>query len=160
MITLVNSHNIAISKEDRYKLYNRQPITVVGVSVPVWFEKGNTSEPACEIFSLYKITNEEKDYQIKQSPTGYEINLPQPNSELEGLLKNLDQEVLASLGIQREIPKSIQLLNYEDGGFGEMFFRNFYKSSLIIDGEKTKIPLSIIHSIEIISLENLVETLD
>ena len=64
MLTLVISHNINLSREERYNLHQGKPVTTVGVSVPVWFEKGNTSEPAQEVFVLYRLTNTSDDYAL------------------------------------------------------------------------------------------------
>ena len=58
MATLTISHYIYLTKEQRYALHERQPIEAIGISVPVWFNKGNTSEPAKEIFCKYQIANE------------------------------------------------------------------------------------------------------
>jgi hypothetical protein len=159
MLTLVTSHNIALSKEQRYKLHAGESVTAIGISIPVWFQKGNTSEPAQEVFATYKISNDSGDFQIKTNDQGYEINLPQPNPEMQKYLENIDQDILDTLGIQREMPTSKKLLDFEDGGNAGMYFRQFAKSNLVIDGEKTKIPLSIIHSVEIHSLDDLLDTL-
>lgn len=160
MLTLVNSHNIALSKEQRYKLHAGETIQAIGVSIPVWFEKGNTSEPANEVFVQYKLSNQTQDFQIKTITTGYEINLPQPNPELEQQLAEIDEKILATLGIQKETPNSQKLLDYEDGGNKGMYFRQFSRSNLIIDGKKTNTPLSIIHSVEIHAIDDLIETLN
>ena len=57
MITLATSHNIYLTHEDRYALVKGQTVESVGVSVPVWFIKGTTSEPAVEVFCKYVLTN-------------------------------------------------------------------------------------------------------
>lgn len=159
MLTLVISHNIALSKEQRYKLHNRETIDTVGVSVPVWFEKGNTSEPAQEVFVAYKLTNSTEDFAIKMTKDGYEINIPQPNPELESQLQSVNANVLEALGVQKEIPTSKNLLDVGDGGSAYIQFRQFAKSGLVIDGKKTKKTLSIVHSVEIRTNEELKQTL-
>ena len=55
MATLTVSHYIYLSREQRYELNDGKDIEIVGICVPVWFQKGNTSEPAQEIFCKYKI---------------------------------------------------------------------------------------------------------
>jgi hypothetical protein len=56
---------------------NKEKIEVIGASVPVWFYRGNTSEPAKEIFSKYILTNLETNEAILRTKEGYQINLPQ-----------------------------------------------------------------------------------
>lgn len=160
MLTLVISHNINLSREERYKLHKGEPVTTVGVSVPVWFEKGNTSEPAQEVFVTYRLTNTKNDYAIKMSKDGYDINIPQPNPELEAQLREVNQEVLDALGVQKEIPTSKMLLDGADGGLEKMQFRQFAKSGLIVDGQKTKKTLSIVHSVDIRRTEDLKTSMD
>jgi hypothetical protein len=77
MLTLSISHNIFLSHEQIVSLATGQPVEAVGVSVPVWFYKGNTSEPAKEVFCKYKLTNVTEDYPVTTLARGYKINLPQ-----------------------------------------------------------------------------------
>ena len=78
MTTLIISHYLYLNREQRYLLHeNKEPIEVHGISVPVWFQKGNTSEPAKEVFCKYRITNETTTKSITATNCGYLINLPQ-----------------------------------------------------------------------------------
>lgn len=77
MRTLIILHNIHLSKNEIKSLVKREPVKVIGTSVPVWFYKGTTSEPALEVFCEYILTNQEPDYSIITNEKGYQINLPQ-----------------------------------------------------------------------------------
>lgn len=159
MTTLIVSHIIALTKEQRYQLYNKENVCVVGVSIPVWFDKGNTSEPAKEVFVEYTLTNTSEEYAIKATKVGYEINMPQPNLYLENKLKELSPTMLEALDIEKEIPTAKNLLDEVDGGTESLRFRQFLKTNLIVDGRKTNKNLSIVHNIEIIKQETLMETI-
>jgi hypothetical protein len=76
-IVLSISHNIFLTEEERQRIYAHEPLEVLGVSVPVWFYRGSTSEPASEVFCKYVLTNIEEDYPITVIDSGYRINLPQ-----------------------------------------------------------------------------------
>ena len=73
--TLAIGHSLFLTREERYALFNGESICVIGVSVPVWFYKGVTSEPAIEVFANYKLSNSDHT-SIKHVKTGYEIVLP------------------------------------------------------------------------------------
>lgn len=81
VLTLTVSHHIFLTPEEGKTLSDGKPIEVVGYSVPVWFFKGNTSEPAGEVFCVYTLTNQPDDYPIKTLNKGYKINLPQLASD-------------------------------------------------------------------------------
>jgi hypothetical protein len=54
MLTLTVSHNIFLTKKQRYELsVVESTLEVIGISFPVWFYKGKTSEPAKEVFCKY-----------------------------------------------------------------------------------------------------------
>jgi hypothetical protein len=76
-IVLSISHNIFLTEKQRAQIDAREVVEAVGVSVPVWFFKGSTSEPASEVFCKYILTNIEEDYPIQATENGYKINLPQ-----------------------------------------------------------------------------------
>lgn len=100
MATLVIAHNIFLTKEERYKLHSGEPIEVTGVNVPVWFEKGNTSEPAQEVFCKYRITNTKENKAIVPFDEGYNISIPKE-------------------------AETIKLLDIKDGGCEWLYFRQY-----------------------------------
>ena len=159
MLTLVVSHNITLTREQRYKLHAGETIDVVGVSVPVWFEKGSTSEPANEVFASYKLMNDKQASPIKTVQGGYHINMPQPNPEAEAEIKEMPPEVLSTLGINANFPNAKSLLDFKDGGSEYLQFRQYAKTNLVVDGTKTRTPLNIVHCVEIRPIEDLIETL-
>lgn len=122
MATLIISHNLYLNYEQRYALHERNAVEVIGVSVPVWFRQGNTSEPAKEIFCKYKITNEFKTKSIISNEAGYTINLPQIIEFKSG---KLEQEVQSF--VNNNMPTSKKLLDIKDGGSEWLEFRHFTK---------------------------------
>lgn len=125
-LMLIVSHSIYLTKTDRYRLIRGEDVEVIGVSIPVWHYKGDTSEPAQEVFCKYKLSNspEKRDQPIASGPEGYEMNLPQypegwkpplPISD-EGWRRNL----LAKAHHENELknwPKTAEnLRDIRDGG--------------------------------------------
>lgn len=161
MLSLIVSHIIGLTRKERYKLNKGGSVTVVGTSTPVWFEKNNTSEPATEVFAIYKITNKKNGQPIKTTAEGFEMNLPQSNPEAEKEIKSLaiPESILEALGIGKKLPDASSLLDFQDGGSEFLHFKQFARSKLIVEGEKTKIPLNIIHCVEIKPIEDIEETL-
>lgn len=105
-------------------------IEVIGVSVPVWFHKGSTSEPAREVFCKYKIINKNENVPIFRNKTGYEINLP----------KYIDGE--KKLVIKK-------LLDKKDGGEECIRYKEYNKVM------QNKIYYNLIHYVEIFPKEKL-----
>ena len=55
-ICLTVSHNVFLSREQRYALVADKAVRTLGVSVPVWLKKsGKTDEPAEEVFCWYEL---------------------------------------------------------------------------------------------------------
>ncbi len=77
MLTLAVSHNVFLTDQQIIDLSVGTPVQVIGVSIPVWFFKGNTSEPAIEVFCNYYLTNTPEEYPITAIEDGYQINIPQ-----------------------------------------------------------------------------------
>lgn len=75
MKTLTIAHSISLTAEQFEMLKNNKPVETFGVSVPVWFFKGNTSEPAEEVVCSYKLLRNSKN--VSQiTPKNYIINIP------------------------------------------------------------------------------------
>jgi hypothetical protein len=77
--TLSIAHHVFLTRDERYALHNKEIIKTIGVSLPIWFCKGSTSEPGEEVFCEYILTNEEKKEadSVIIADTGYKINIPQ-----------------------------------------------------------------------------------
>lgn len=131
MLTLTISHNIFLTRDQRYLLTNKESIEVIGVSVPVWFYKGNTSEPAKDIFCKYILTNDSKSDPIMPLKEGYKINLP---------IKVEDSSV------------EKRLLDITDGGTECLFYREYNKVY-----KPTQYDL--IHFVQIMPIEMMEKTL-
>ena len=148
-ITLSIVHNIYLNKEERYLLHRGKKITVVGSSLPVWFYKGDTSEPAEEVFCKYILTNKKgkKDVSpIEITKQGYKINLPQLPEGYK------DPEVLTDVQWRKMTNKqksdwydanakpitSEKLLDYPDGGVKSLTFKVLEIKKIVSDDKKIK----------------------
>ena len=134
MLTI--SHYIYLTREERYQLFNQTSVVTIGVSVPVWFNKGTTSEPANEVFCKYVIMNDKSSKNILQTHEGYNINLPKKFSNFKIEEKSV-----------------IRLLDAEDGGCEEMIFKQYSK---VIRNNKS---YNAVHFVEIKPIELLFSTL-
>lgn len=143
MATLTISHYIYLTKKQRYDLHEGHEVNILGVSVPVWFDKGSTSEPAKEVFCKYKLTNEKLNQAIIANEEGYHINLPQKQD-----LSNQFDSVL-----NFKIPTSDKLLDTKDGGVESLEFRQYNKI------HKDEYHFNVVHFVEIKPHELLLETL-
>ncbi len=111
--TIVINHILYFTPEQRIGLVrNRISTALVGISIPVWFNQGKSTEPAKEVFCQYTVTNEPKDMMVAALPTGYRINLPQPKP-------------LADESEENSAPDLNKLGNAEDGGSGWLIFKQF-----------------------------------
>ena len=146
MIPLVCiSHNLFLTKEERYSLYNDRKIKIVGVSTPVWFyDKEATSEPAKEIFCEYTINCSGKQVNsVNVLRDGYEIFIAKnPDS-------NLPTNIKKYFFNKEYIPCAKYLLDIKDGGAEWLGFK-------IHDQREN---MDVIHSIEIQKMENLLDSL-
>lgn len=74
MATLTVSHYIYLTKEQRYDIHNGKEVSVIGTSVPVWFQKGTTSEPAQEVFCEYTLNNKDERKFIEAKNGAYFVS--------------------------------------------------------------------------------------
>lgn len=155
MITLVISHYIYLNRDERYKLFNGESVETLGVSVPVWFDKGSTSEPAKEVFCQYLVKNNRNHEVIKTLKDGYEINLPQSIAFLKKMKEGFDEkQLLDHIKGNDFFDRSIRLLDAEDGGAEWLEFKQYASMRL----KKKKI--EVVHSVEIKDISILQQTLN
>lgn len=131
MLTLTISHHLFLTKNERYKITNGEPIEIIGVAIPVWFLKGTTSEPAKEIFCKYSIFNQGDTEPIFSTKEGFQLNLPT-------MIENQDATKL--------------LLDIKDGGTECLFYREFNQV-------KKPVQYDIIHYVQIMPIEMMEQTL-
>ena len=140
------SHNIFLTKEERYRLYESGNIEVVGVSIPVWFNKNETTEPAIEVFCKYYFQCNNKNFQknIEIADDGYEINLFKNN-----IFNGMSNKIKKYFKMRENayIPNAKSLLDVRDGGSEWCNFKSYDSH------------YNIIHSIEIQKIENLTKSL-
>lgn len=157
--TLAISHYLHLTKTERYAWQSGQIIDVVGVSVPVWFYKGVSSEPAVEVFCRYRLLTSSEGIIIKHVKDGYEITIPQKPSkewvplpdEVWNVLSSQEQEQWYEKNEPE--PSLKMLLDIKDGGGQFLAFRQYSKV------RKNKKVLNVVHFMEIKDMENLTKTL-
>lgn len=159
MLTLIISHNIHLERAERYNLANGLEVNVVGVSVPVWYFRGNTSEPAGEIFCKYILTNKPNEFPVSIHDQGYRINVPQipANTELRKKPKdweryNLQQRIEWYKRYNFPINGS-DLMDLKDGGL-EFLRYNHYQKLMGYGGG-----INVTHMIHINKMEMLISSL-
>ena len=137
-LTLTVSHNVFLTREQRYNLFDGQEIEVTGVSTPIWYYQGQTSEPGNEVFCKYKLIPNEYKMLVKHTDVGYDIYLPSKMEDLESNKSN---------------PLTVKnILDLKDGGIEWIAFRQFAKA------KKNKKTVNIIHFVEIKTIEELVDS--
>lgn len=157
MLTLTILHNIYLSKEQRYSLATGNTIEIIGISVPVWFYQGSTSEPAREIYCKYTLeNNKDKKSGVFFNKDGYKINIPQfpKNYKIPKLKDKLMAMNKYEEWYKNNIPVSGKdMLDLEDGGIKYMEFREYGKFIYGVD------VIGLMHTIEIKPVESLIKTL-
>lgn len=158
MIALSILHNVFITPEDIQKLKNKEDVTVVGCSVPVWYSRGTTSEPAEEVFCRYKLTTKSELLPVRIMKTGYHINIPawpedykEPDMPVE-VWKKLSEREREVWMHENQVPPSLKrLLPIEEGGNNKLLFKE-------IQGDRVKKDI-IIHVIELKTMDYLESTI-
>jgi len=138
------SHNIFLTREQRYDIYRGEKVEVVGVSVPVWFyNKVEVSGPSSEIFCKYIIANDDINQSkgIEITEEGYEIYLSSGEGSMSKIKKFFKK--------RDYIPFSKLLIDVKDGGAEWINFKVYDISDKV----------TTIHSIEIQKIETLNESL-
>jgi hypothetical protein len=161
IVTLSVSHSLFLTEKQRYDLHQGKTIKVIGVSMPVWFFKGSTSEPAEEVFCKYTLNNKKGNAYVQATKNNtYIINLPQvPDDYKEGILSNEQWRKMTggekSLWYKSNpIPlSSKKLLNTKDGGCQSLSFQ--IQHEINVDNTKS----NIIHFVLIKKIEELNESL-
>ena len=137
-LTLTVSHNLFLERDKRYSLFNGNEITSVGVSVPVWYYRGKTSEPGNEVFCKYTLIPTDYKIFVKHNDEGYEIYLPKNSFNPED---------------NRANPLTLKnILDHKDGGIEWIAFRQFGQA------KRNKKKVDIIHFVEIKTIEELEKT--
>lgn len=135
MLTLTVSHNIFLTRQQRYELCQTDVVlSVVGVSVPVWFLGGRTSEPAREVFCKYLLSITDNSTAVRKHSEGYIINLPKALSN-----------------VSRTVPEL--LMDPEDGGQSMIQYKEYS------NGRSKNRTYRVIHTVEIYDMTVLDESL-
>jgi len=135
VLTLTVSHNIFLTKEQRYLFAEPDAeIEAMGVSVPVWYLNGKTSEPAIEVFCKYKLKIDDGKKAVAKFDEGYNIFLPP-------FLDNSN------------LPIGIMIRDSKDGGKESLQYKEYSRI------KKKTINYSVIHIIEIYDDQRLISTI-
>jgi len=145
-VTITVLHNIFLTRDERYKLAEGGDVEVVGVSVPVWFRKGKTTEPASEVFCKYRIGNAPVSTPLTTYEEGYVVNLPQ-EGEVAVAIKATGEEIPSAA------PHPKMLKDIKDGGCAHMQFKQYTKV------RKGRNIFNLLHFVEIKEMETLLDTL-
>jgi hypothetical protein len=161
MLSLTIHHNIHLSKAQRDALHAGEDVTVVGVSVPVWYVNKTTTEPAKEVFCHYYLRNPRKEVPIQIMSDGYEIALPYREGETLDISdeewRKLNMEDPAKLdamykALVQEV-SSKNLLDVRDGGCGSLRYREHNK--IKYNGKL----LNVMHFVNMDAMEHLTDSL-
>lgn len=155
------AHQIFLNKEQRYALAEGNPVEVIAPSVPVWFYKGSTSEPATEVFCRYLLTNNPKAPPVNFSKDGYHINVPQIPEDYKEPERIPDDVWRKMSPIEQQDwydehptpPSGRNLLDVQDGGGAYLQFQ--HQSKIKKDGKRVEL----VHYIEIKDMKVLLDTL-
>jgi len=153
-------HNIYLTQEDVANLVDMQDVHVIGASLPVWFYKGTTSEPAEEVFCKYTLTNNKEHQPIKTEKDGYIINLPQLPEDYTPTPRLTDDEWRELSAIDQmewydnhPTPMSANnLKSVRDGGGEYLHFKEYSKI------KRNNKVVTIIHVVEIRTKEWLMNS--
>lgn len=148
MLVLSILHSIFLSEEEALRLINGEEVQVVGVSLPVWYSKGNTSEPAEEVFCKYVLTNKPEYIPVKTENDGYLVNIPSITEQPKDWEKMPEHQKIewTSKNVEGLLPKS-------KNGNEYMHFKEFNKIK-----KKGKFS-TIVHVFEIKYMKSLIESL-
>lgn len=159
MHTLTIAHSICLTREQRYSWYEGKSLEVIGVSIPVWYKKGQTTEPANEIFCKYRLFNAPDKTFVKHNTDGYDINVTK-NPSCRPLDIALELWNTLTLNEQRSLsqqngpnPCIMNILDIKDGGCKWLAFRQHSKAKY---NNKN---LNLIHFVEMKPIEDLIESL-
>lgn len=157
MLILSILHNIFLDKEQIDSLLEKEEIETIGVSLPVWYYKGNTSEPAEEVFCKYKITNKkDKKESVTVFKNGYVINLPKISDDyVEKTLTEIELSKMTEEELNKWNEENPKQVNIKDliSDKGQVVFKQFNKKK-----QKDKLT-NFVHTVEISKIEKLMNSL-
>jgi hypothetical protein len=151
------SHVIWMTREERYSLASGNTVEVIATSLPVWFYKGTTSEPAQEVFCKYVMTSSGKQIQIRHRVDGYDVNIPllaTPADVPLELWEELSDQDKEDFRRMSPAPVGVKdILDLKDGGSEWFFFRQYTKVKKA-DGSQ----IHLVHYVEIKDMTALTKT--
>lgn len=157
MLVLTISHNIFLTKSNIEEIRDGNIVVVTGVSNPIWFYKGITTEPAQEVFCNYGIRKADSNVRVGPMPDGYFVLLPAGTSFLkkedtDQWRAELQSRIKLGIMLHEEVPRSPATIGTLVSS-GHLRFRI---------QDKRKIgshPTTVIHYVEISPVEELVDSL-
>jgi len=155
MLVLSILHNIFLNETEIESLTKGEEIETIGVSVPVWYYEGNTSEPAEEVFCKYKISINNKKESVSISKNGYTINFPKlPNNYEEKKLSDERASKMTEEQVEKWYKENPKLPNINElYKNGETHFKKHTKKK-----QKGKLT-NLVHCVEVSKINKLTNTL-
>lgn len=159
MINLEISHQVHLTREQRYQLAIGQTVATVGIAVPVWLDNGIMQNIPEEVFCHYGLLNKDDGKAVEQKDDGFIFSLPREFAkELKmdtNLWDILSAEEQKEWFINNPKPKNASLLlDVEDGGIENLFYQIIEKRMVF-----NKRLVRVIHSIELIDIKDLTQSL-
>lgn len=156
MLVLSILHTIFLKPEEIKTLLSGEEVATVGVSVPVWYHQGNTSEPAEEIFCKYKLQITDKKESVSMGKNGYSINLPKlPSDYKEPVLAKEQITSMSKEDLAKWHADNPKVSNVHDllSGKEKTNFKQFIKRKQ--KGRMT----NLVHCVEIMPMETLMKSI-
>lgn len=156
MLVLSIMHNIFLSKEEIEKLIKDKEIETIGASLPVWYLKGNTSEPAEEVFCKYKLKISNKKEGVSVLKNGYVINFQElPDDYKEPDLSPEEIEAMTQEQFEEWQNKNPKMANIKDllNEKEKATFRQFTKK------KQSGYDTTLVHVVEVSKMEKLLKTI-
>lgn len=158
MISLEISHNIHLTKNQRYSINNGETVTTIGVALPVWLNNGAKMNIPEEVFCIYDLSSEDFNT-IEENHLGYRLKLPDDNECFnidENLWKLLNIQEQKKISLEKKmIPKNPQsLLDECDGGVKSL---NYLINEKRLTNNNRLIRVN--HIIEISDIDELIKSL-
>ena len=155
------SHHIYLTREQRYALADGESVKTVAPSIPVWFYKFNTSEPATEVFCRYILSNQGDAASLEFAKDGYVINIPQIPKDYQPPERIPDEQWRKMTCEQQSEwyennptpPSGTLLRDVSDGGSA------YIKFQFDVQGRRHKKMVRQSHQIEIKDMSKLLESL-
>ena len=160
MLNLTINHNVHLTRNQRYGLFDGESVETIGIAVPIWINEGKTSEPGREVFCRYILHNTKEETPVKFLENGFEITIPYRPAKDNRQLSDRDwldlsmknPDALKNYYAQRVMEVSARnLLDMPDGGSQCLIYREHDKIQ--------KNDMNVVHYVKIEDMDVLLKSL-